>query len=262
MLHNVYSCFRMIRSIHRGLYDAWLFGFFANDDPSTLIKPEYVATVQVGASIANRFIKNSGMTGLRLKLEERANTVASHCFCVPPYPFQKRKVPSRSGRKGHERVDITIYDEKASISKASRAVVELKLSSTPSHLKADLVRNKALMELVDNRSSNQLQIACLGFIVVDKNSMVNSQAQASRMSMKLKYQTLANHYLSSAYKIHVSVRELSSPPNHEDNVGVFIHTASVVISFIRSGSPNPAFERDAAEARRPSTLRWASDQER
>ncbi|MCF6211237.1 MAG: hypothetical protein L3K24_11365 [Gammaproteobacteria bacterium] len=233
MLDSVCSCFRMISSIHRGLYDAWIFGFFINDDPSTLVKPEYLATVKVGESIASRFIKDSGLTGLILNMEERANDVASHCFCVPPLPFKKRKVPSRSGRNGRERIDITIFDVKKSILKVSRSVVELKLVSSSYHLKADLKRNKVLMELSDTRGPNHLKIACLGFIVVDDKSINTNDAQNKRITLRKKYQDFAKQYVSSAYKIHVSIRELSSPSNDEDRIGEFIHMASVVISFIR-----------------------------
>lgn len=231
MLGTTYSCLRMIASIHRGLYDSWLFGFFNNDDPSTLVKPEYVATVMVGKSIAERFIKNSGSTKMKLRLEARANHVASHCFIT--CPLKKRSVPSRSSRNGHERIDISVFDNKISLLGASKAIIELKLSGLPCHLKPDLLRNKIIMELKDSLHSNQLKIACLGFIVVDKESLDSKAASSYRENIKKKYEVFSKQYASSEYITHVSVRELSSPPNEEDNLGVFIHMASVVISFIR-----------------------------
>lgn len=233
MLDSLYSCFRLIRTIHLGLYDAWIFGFFINDAPSTLVKPEYIATVKVADSIATKFIKNNSLSGLSLKLEERANTVASHCFEVPPYPFIKRKIRPRSRKKGIEKIDISIFDHKKSNLEVSRAIIEIKLTSSPYTLRADLYRNKYLMELSDVRSNNNLKIACLGFIVVDQESMEDKEASLFRASLKNKYMKLANEYTSIEYKTHVSVRKLCSPPNDEERIGEFVHMISIVISFIR-----------------------------
>lgn len=236
---------RFVSSIHRGLYDAWLFGFFSNDDLYTAIKPEYVATVHVGKSLLKRYFQPTTGSGLRMKLEDRANNVATHCFPVPPYPLRKRRVPSRSGsRNGCERVDIAIYDGNAGIVGVTRAVVEVKLLATVAALRADLVRNRKFMELTDERTVNHLCIAALGFVVVDDSSFGAEQAEAYRTQCKQTYERMAKDYESCVYHVRVTVKSLSSPPNEEDDVGVFRHMVSVVISFVKRHSPNHALNTD------------------
>ncbi|ALJ26907.1 hypothetical protein AOT14_04590 [Stenotrophomonas acidaminiphila] len=223
--------------IHRGLYMAWLLVFEATDSPYTAITPEYVATVMVANQICQTHLKSK--PNLRLRFEGRAHEIASSCFKVPPFPRRKRTIPARrAGKKGdRECVDISIFDESAGIAPVAKHVVELKISSSRHGLREDLLRNKRLLELKDERSSNLLESTFLGFVIVDSKTVGQEDATKFRESIKRRYEKfLCKEFLSSEYVASVSVEKISSAPDPEDIGGEFRHMVSVVIAFERNSS--------------------------
>lgn len=226
----------LIKAVHRGLYDAWLFAFRAYDSPSASPKPEYVATVLVGQRIVDDVFK--GISKVSLTLEENVQRIASRCFADPLFPRVKRRLPSRKiGSKGErERVDIAIQDDSV-MGGPVRAVIELKISAAVGGLRADLLRNQLLMEQTHTTKVNQLQVAQLGFVVVDDRSIGSLAGQSFETRLAKRYADLASKYVSASYTVNVSVETLQSVPGPEDEE--FRHMVSVVITFFRSSTYGP-----------------------
>lgn len=227
----------LVAQIHRGLYDAWLLVFEATGSPYAPIEPEYVATVMVAEQIRKKYLQSN--QNLRLRFEERAHEVASSCFKVPPFPRRRRTIPPRkAGKTGdQERVDISIFDESAGPLPIAKHVVELKISPVRRGLREDLLRNKRLLELKDERSNNLLESTFLGFVIIDSKTIGQEEAAKVRESIKKEYERFSREEFSSSdYNSSISVEELASAPDEVDAGGEFRHIASVVIAFERISS--------------------------
>ena len=235
----------LVDADHEGLGNAWVFAFHANDSPGTPPKPEYVCTVTVAESVVRKAL--NGMLGATLRLEENVQKLAAACFTVPSFPklHPPPRIPSRkTGSRGdRERVDIAIHDSKAAILPPARAAIELKISEVASGLRADLARNQQLMQLSRPGRSNQLDVAALGFVVVDNKSIGVGTGTPVLKALAKKYQRMAASFLSPSYVTEVSVRQMSAPP--EDEHDEFVHMISVVITFSRPPATSSAGSQHA-----------------
>lgn len=235
----------LVDAIHVGLGNAWVFSFHANDIPWTPPKPEYICTVTVAESVFRKAL--TGIVGTTVRLEENVQKLAASCLAVPAFPklHPLPRIRSRKNRsKGdRERIDIAIHDTKAGVLPAARAVIELKISNVASGLRADLTRNQQLMQLSRPGRLNQLDIAALGFVVVDDKSIGAGSGSKILKSLAEKYARMAEAFLSPDYVTEVSIRQVTPPPADEDDE--FVHIISIVITFSR---PSTAFPVDSMHA--------------
>ncbi|NVM92890.1 hypothetical protein FHT32_006583 [Variovorax sp. SG517] len=230
----------LVDEIHAGLRKAWVFAFGATDVPGAPPKPEYVCTVTVAESLLPAL---TGTPGAVVKLEENVQEFAAGCLALPNFPklsprprIRSRKTKSKGDR---ERVDIAIQARNVGIP-ISRALVELKISNAIGGLLADLIRNQQLMQLASPGRQNQLDAAMLGFVVVDDKSRGAVAGQKVLGNLAKHYEQIARRFLSPDYVTELSVRQISLPPEDEDDE--FIHMVSIVITFARpfaASAPTP-----------------------
>jgi hypothetical protein len=115
------------------------------------------------------------------------------------------------------------------------------------------------MEFDDECSANQLCLAARGFVDVDNTSFGEDYAESFHRQYKATYQRLAQVYQSqsSVYRVRVTVSALSTPPNTEENIGVFQHMASVMIGFVRTKIDQQRVEPGLGDAARVATdMAW------
>ncbi len=218
------------KRIHRGLSKSWGMSVIFNDDTFVDVKPEYLATVYVAEAISESKYRSCNEV---ITLEKQVKEVATECFSGLPKPRLTRRLRSRSGKKkSRERVDICISEDD-SVFKTTRAIVELKLTSSNTTLTPDLLRNKRFLELRSITKPNTSVVASLGFIVVDPKSSCSISARMFRAGLKSKYEQLANQFSSTVFDTRVTVKLVSNPPRNVDELGVYKHICTVVISFIR-----------------------------
>lgn len=220
-----------VDALHSGLREAWLFAFDATDSPESAPKPEYVCSSLVARKIVAAGLGRQSYG--RIKLEQSVHGVATDAFVVPLFPRVRRSIPTRKlGSKGSkERIDIVVRDASVGLVPAARAIVELKISDAPGGIHADLLRNRALMELADQSRPNQLQVAIVGLYLVNRECYGAEAAAAYVSQARTRYQQFARKYLSSHYSIYVDAREMSPPPDDPDDG--FCHMVSVSIMFFR-----------------------------
>jgi len=218
------------RQIHRGLSKSWGMSVIFNDETYVDVKPEYLGTVYVAEAISESKYRSSNEV---ISLEKQVKDVATECFSGLPKPRVTRRLKSRSGKKkSRERVDICV-SENDSVFHTTKAIVELKLTSSGTSLAPDLLRNKRFLELRNWKKSNECVVTSLGFIVSDSQSLCSISARNHRIALKNKYVQLANSFSSNVFKTRVTVSVVSKPPSNGDELGVYKHICTVVISFIR-----------------------------
>lgn len=225
---------QIVSAIHSGLGEAWLTAFQARGTPNVEVKPEYLATVMVGRALINEWSLSDAKMGL--EFEANACHVATKCF-PPRFPPLKRRIPARrTGKKfDREKVDIVIFERPDSWSSLAKHVIEIKVSNIRQGLEADLLRNKRLMELTDDKSQSALDSAFLAFVepgdggVLDAGSEIFRDGRRGDISEKL-----AHEFSSEIYSIRVSVETISVPKHLNPFGGEYRHFLSVVIAFVRN----------------------------
>lgn len=197
-----------------------------NKEQNSIIKPEYIITVNIAQKISDiNSSNNPDDYPIRIKLEERARKFLSLCKVYDLatdfnelFTMNKwRILESNIIPKSKQRLDIAIYNKKDE----PISVIEVKkFTEYPTLLLKDINRNLNFLGWYNSKLYDSLlKTAFIVFLINDKDSVRDTEINTRKSQIKSNYDSfISNLNIDQSIKVEINVETLSeSLLNQTDN---------------------------------------------